>query len=420
MTAFTDKLLVSLKPQAKRYTLWEQNHRRLGTLGVRVSTSGRRTWIFMYRFEGRARMATLGVYPKVSVAAAHAAAGSLMEALELGHDPARERVEARHEAQKAPTVEKLCEDYLEQYAKRRKRTWQEDQKMLARHVIPRLGHLKVGAVRRRDVIEMLEKIATHAPIVANRVLEVVRKMYNWAVEREVVESNPCWRVSRPSRENQRDRVLSPKEIAQLWDTLDRGPNGEAKHNELGTQSLWISRPVSLAFKLALVTGQRRVEVAGAAQTEFDLAEKWWTIPAARSKNGKTHRVPLSDLAGEIIKELIQLAGDSPWLLPSPRNEGKAPIDGDAMSRAMVRLRKHMRGEHFQVHDLRRTAASHMAGLGVQRTVIKKILNHADPDITAVYDRYSYDVEKRAALDTWARRLQEIVESENKSELQVAA
>ena len=87
---------------------------------------------------------------------------------------------------------------------------------------------------------------------------------------------------------------------------------------------------------------------------------------------------------------------------------------------MVRLRKHMHSEHFHVHDLRRTAASHMAGLGVQRTVIKKILNHADPDITAVYDRYSYDVEKRAALDAWARRLQEIVESENKSELQVAA
>ena len=79
MTAFTDKLLVNLKPREKRYTIWEENHRRLGTLGVRISTSGRRTWIFMYRFEGRARMATLGIYPKMSVAAAHAAAGALME-----------------------------------------------------------------------------------------------------------------------------------------------------------------------------------------------------------------------------------------------------------------------------------------------------------------------------------------------------
>lgn len=420
MTAFTDKLLANLKPREKRYTIWEENHRRLGTLGVRVSTSGRRTWIFMFRFEGRARMATLGIYPKMSVAAAHAAAGALMEALECGRDPTRERIEAWQELQQEPNVEKLCKDYLEKYAKKRKRTWQSDEKMLAKHVIPRLGHLKAGAVRRRDIIDMLEKIADGAPIVSNRVLEVARKMYNWAVEREIVESNPCWRVSRPSRENQRDRVLTPKEITHLWETLDRNSDTESERDDNGKRLIWISRPVRLAIKLALVTGQRRTEVAGAARSEFDLTQGWWTIPAGRSKNGKAHRVPLSVLAHKIVEELFQLAEDKQWLLPSPHNKGTNPIDPGAMSRAMVRLRSHMHSEHFHVHDLRRTAASHMASLGVQRTVIKKILNHADPDITAVYDRYSYDVEIRAALDAWARRLQEIVESENKSELQVAA
>jgi len=411
MTVFTDKLLANLKPQDKRYAIWEENHRRLGTLGVRVSTSGRRTWIFMYRFEGRARMATLGLYPQMSVAAAHAAAGSYMEALERGHDPARERLDARRELQRSLTVEKLCESYLEQYAKRRKRTWHSDEKMLNRHVIPRLGYLKVGAVRRRDIIDMLEQIAAKAPTAANRVLEVVRKMYNWAVEREIAEINPCWRVSRPSRENQRDRVLSVKEIAQFWKALDMSKPDQITAPESAdedTGEFWVSRPVRLAFKLVLVTGQRRTEVAGAARSEFDLSEGWWTIPAERSKNSKAHRVPLSDLARKIVEELFQLADESSWLVPSRRHFGKLPVNANALSRAMVRIRDHMRSEHFHVHDLRRTAASHMAALGVQRTIIKKILNHADPDITAVYDRYSYDAEKRAALDAWANRLREIV------------
>lgn len=420
MAVFTDKLLVNLKPREKRYVIWEENHRRLGTLGVRVSTSGRRTWIFMYRFNGRARMATLGLYPQMSVAMAHAQAGALMEALERGCDPTRERIEARRELQRAPTVEKLCNSYLEKYAKRRKRTWENDQMMLAKHVIPRLGYLKVHDVRRRDIIDMLEQIAAKAPTSANRVLEVVRKMYNWAVEREVVETSPCWRVSRPARENRRDRVLSTKEIRTLWATLDQEHECDTSQGKGETHETWISHPVRLAFKLALVTAQRRAEVAGAAQSEFDLEEGMWTIPGRRSKNGKAHRVPLSGLAIEIIKELIRLAGDSPWLIPSPRGEGKEPINADALSRAVARLRKHMRSEHFHVHDLRRTAASYMASLGTSRTVIKKVLNHADTDITAIYDRYSYDAEKRAALDAWASKLREFIAMKDDIVLRPAA
>lgn len=406
MAVFTDKLLTNIKPSQKRYILWEDNRRRLGTLGVRVTPSGRRTWIFMYRFNGRSRMATLGCYPKMSVAMAHAAAGALMEALDRGYDPSADQIQARRELQQTPTVKQLSEKYIEQYAKRRKRSWKNDQAMLARSVIPRIGHLKVTDVRRRDIISMIEQIAVKAPIMANRVLEVTRKMYNWAVEREIVETSPCWRVSRPSPENQRDRVLSPSEIRQLWTTLNLGHEDIAKLTG-DAPGIWVSKPVRNAFKLLLVTVQRRAEVAYAAKSEFDLEERVWTIPATRSKNGKSHRVPLSGLAIEIIEELIQLAGDSPWLIPSPYGNGEEPIDADALSRAVARLRKHMNTEHFHVHDLRRTAASHMASLGVQRTIIKKILNHTDRDITAVYDRYGYDAEKRAALEAWAKHLQEM-------------
>ncbi len=413
MALFTDKLLANLRPREKRYILWEENHRRLGTLGVRVSTSGRRTWVFMYRFNGHPRMATLGLYPKMTVAAAHAAAGALMESLERGQDPSRERLEARRELQRAPTVEKLAEDFIDLYAKRRKRTWQNDQATFAKHVIPRIGHLKANDVRRRDIIGMLEEIATKAPTGANRVLALVRKMYNWAVEREICEYNPCYRLSRPSPEHARDRVLNAAEIKTFWQVLDRDAplsaadaNTDAQENALGP---WASRSVRLALKLALVTAQRRAEIALAARSEFDLTDGIWTIPAERSKNGKVHRVPLSPLAREIIEELAELAGNSNWLLPSPHGEGKEPINAEALTRATARLLKCMDIPHFTVHDLRRTAASHMASLRISRTVIKKVLNHTDPDITAIYDRYGYDEEKRAALDAWACRLRELVE-----------
>ena len=423
MALFTDKLLANLRPREKRYIVWEENHRRLGTLGVRVSTSGRRTWIFMYRFSGHSRMATLGLYPRMTVAAAHAAAAALMETLERGQDPSRERLEARRDLQRTPTVEKLAEDFIELYAKRHKRTWQNDQVSLAKHVIPRIGHLKVNDVRRRDIIGMLEEIAAKAPTAANRVLALVRKMYNWAAEREVCEHNPCYRLSRPSPEISRDRVLNAEETKKFWQTLDRDDlpdQGTLAKAQKNVPLPWITRAVRLALKLALITAQRRSEIALAARSEFDLTEGIWMIPAARSKNCKAHRVPLSDLAREIIEELLGLAGDSEWLFPSPRGEGKEPIDAGALTRATARLLKCMDVPHFTAHDLRRTAASHMARLRISRTVIKKVLNHADSDVTAIYDRYGYDDEKRDALDAWARRLREIVRATEDAPLRVAA
>ncbi len=424
MALFTDKLLANLRPREKRYVVWEENHRRLGTLGVRVAPSGRRTWIFMYRFSGRSRMATLGLYPRMTVAAVHAAVAALMEALERGQDPTRERLDARRELQRAPTVETLATDFVEKYGKKRKRTWQNDQETFAKHVIPRIGHLKAVDVRRRDVIAMLEAIAEKAPTAANRVLALVRKMYNWAVEHEICEYNPCYRLSRPSPENTRDRVLSGAEIKTFWRTLnlDTAPSTPDKNADApeSASSTWISHAVRIALKLTLVTAQRRAEVAHAARSEFDLDERIWTIPAERSKNGKAHRVPLSDLALDLIKELMGLAGNSGWLLPSPRGEGKEHVNAEALTRATTRLLECIDVPHFTVHDLRRTAASHMASLRISRTVIKKILNHTDKDVTAIYDRWSYDDEKRDALDAWARRLHDITEKKEPSTLRVAA
>ena len=160
--------------------------------------------------------------------------------------------------------------------------------------------------------------------------------------------------------------------------------------------------IAAIFRLRLLTAQRGGEVVAMRWDEVEVGEGWWTIPAARSKNKLPHRVPLSRPVVDILGSLLRTT--SRWVFPSPSTKDQ-PIRYTAKAMARVRERA---GVDFVGHDLRRTAASMMASVGVNRVVIGKILNHAEPGVTAVYDRHSYDAEKRAALDAWGSRVEQIV------------
>jgi integrase len=140
---------------------------------------------------------------------------------------------------------------------------------------------------------------------------------------------------------------------------------------------------------------------------MDLVGRWWTIPAARSKNGLAHRVPLSPQAVRILKELWKTTGESAWVFPSPHWSRRNGPHINHAQKAIERIVERS-GVQFRGHDLRRTAASLMVGAGVQRLFVSKILNHVETGVTAVYDRHSYDLEKRAALDFWGKRVGQIV------------
>jgi integrase len=142
--------------------------------------------------------------------------------------------------------------------------------------------------------------------------------------------------------------------------------------------------------------------------ELDLIDGWWTIPAEKAKNGLAHRVPLTAQAVKILEQAIAVAGKSSYLFPAPLSKGKAPTSKYDLTKVTERLRKRTGIQDFTAHDLRRTAASLMTGMGVPRLTVSKILNHVEPGVTAVYDRHSYDKEKREALEAWALRLRLIV------------
>ncbi|MFI0415138.1 MAG: tyrosine-type recombinase/integrase [Candidatus Thiodiazotropha sp.] len=404
---FTDRKIKNLKPKQERYEIWEGNG-----LGVRVTPKGVKSWVFMYRYQGKARRMTLGRYPKMTVAEAHSEHGKALVSLEKGIDPSEVEVEKRRQDRRAPTVKLLVDEYIEKWAKPRKRSWEKDQSTLDRDVVTEWGRRKAKEITRRDVVILLDKIVERgAPIQANRTLAVIRKMFNFAVSRDIVPSNPCLQVKAPAPEKQRDRVLSTEEIKILWDALDRvGQKSEGEGKEVS-----MSKGTALALQFQLLTGQRKGEVATAEWDEIDLDGKLWTIPAEKSKNKLPHRVPLSPQAVSLLELVKKESKESIWLFPSPRGKGKRHILETAIDHA-ARLNQEAIGiDHWVPHDLRRTSASMMTSIGISRLVVSRILNHVESGITAVYDRHSYDNEKRKALEAWSRKLGSILSAETDHE-----
>lgn len=376
----TDDFVLDIVPTASRTEFFDGSG-----LGIRVTPKGTKSWVFVYHFGGKSRRMTLGRFPTMTAAKARLAHAQAMIALEEGRDPGARVAELRAR----PLVRDLVEIYVDRYARPRKRSWREDQRLLGKYVVPRIGTMKIDTVRRRDVVALLDAVVdAGAPVSANRVLAVTRKMFNFAISRDLLEASPCAQVKPPTKERSRDRTLKPDEIFTLWNRLD---------------DCSMSRGTHIAIKLLILTAQRSGEVVRAPWSEFDLDAGWWTVEADRSKNGKAHRVPLSQPVRQLLRQAKLIASHSQWVFPSPN--ANAPMTTAALGRALRRSANALGIEHFVPHDLRRTAASGMASIGVDRLVISKILNHTDRSVTAVYDQHSYDREKREALDAWARTVE---------------
>jgi integrase len=351
---------------------------------LRVHPSGRKAFCVRYTGDnGKRRRIHIGRFPPLSLAEAREHAKVIIGRIARGEDPQAERVADKESI----TLEELAAEYLELHAKRKKESWCEDARILRVDLLPAWGNRRAKTIGRREVGELLDGIVDRgAPIMANRVKALISKMYNFGMGRDLVAFNPCHGVSLPSKPRQRDRVLDAEEIPRLWRAL-----GELDPVLAGT------------YQLRLLTAQRGVEVS---RLRWDqLRGSWWTIPSSVTKNGLSHRVPLSAQVQSLLSGLRCLSSDSAWVFPSPVHCG-SPLK--SFSRASRRLARAAGLADFTAHDLRRTAASHMTSLGVPRLVVSKILNHVESGVTSVYDRHSYDLEKRSALDLWGSRVEEIL------------
>jgi integrase len=395
-------------------------------LCLRVSPAGTKAWNLVYTKPGdgrRARM-KIGTYPEIALGGdkgARQRARDMRAKIGDGGDPIVERKAAAA----AQTVVNLVENYIQRHAST-KRSGAEIARRLRKNVSGYdlegrpiddrsegcIGDIRLADLHRRDITRAIDAVKDRgAGTEANRLFEDVRAMVRWARGRGDLDQNLTEGMRKPTETVERDRVLSAAEIRTMW---------------AGLASADMRESTRRVIRLCLVTGQRVGEVAGMVTGELDLLAAIWTIPGARAKNKRDHAVPLSPMAVDLIRE--QLAdvealavrkgrAASGFVFPGPG--ARASVTGAAIAKAVKREEVTKRGratimgvEPWTPHDLRRTVATHMEEAGVSPFVIGHVLNHVSAtkaSITSrVYARYSYDREKREALDIWADRLAGIV------------
>ncbi len=386
------------------------------------SPEGRKSWVLFYRLGGEQRRLTLEPpYPALGLAAARKKAGDALSLVAEGKDPGEAKAERKAEAaRKKDTFATVTEEFIRRSLEakgRAPRYIEETRRNFTNHVLPRWGERDIKGITRRDVIELLDAIVDGGtevkdaagrkrtvpggPICANRVLAAVRALFNWALRRGIIESTPAALVERPGEETQRERTLDADELRAVWEAA-------------GT----LGYPVGSFFRAALLTGQRREEVAGMRWADLDLQAGIWTIPAELTKAGRSHALPLSSAMLDLLAEVPRIGA---YVFTSSGNRpiagysvAKARLDRET-ARILAKGKEPKEGEEprnlaaWTIHDLRRTVATEMARLGVSRLVIGRVLNHADRSVTAIYDRHSYLPEKRHGLETWASQLVGLVE-----------
>ena len=379
---------------------------------------GAKSWALRYRANGKPKKLTLGRYPTVDLATARRRAQEALGDIAGGKDPAavKQACKAAAKAERdteVDLVERVVELFIERHAKPKTCDWRETERMLVNEVIGRWKGRRLSQITRAHVHEMLDEIIDRgAPVRANRVFAQFRKLCRWSIARGVIDRSPCEGLTAPSPEKRRDRVLSDEEIRIAWRAFDSAG--------------WPFGPIG---QLLLLTGARKSEVAGMKWSEIDLDARIWSLPQERTKNKRDHELPLSAVAVRIIEALPRIGDKMRGFVFT--TTGKSAVSGfsrfkTTIDKTVLELSKEqaeLRGDDparveamapWILHDLRRTVATNLQKLGVKLEVTEAVLNHVSgtrAGVVGLYQRHDYRVEKRQALDAWARHLGAIINGE---------
>ena len=365
---------------------------------MRITNTGTKSFVLVYRIAGRPRRLTIGRYPTTGLADARILAQKALAEIAQGLDPRREPDEAKKETVERTTtmfgilVDKFVTTHCHRHNK--PSTAKETERLLKVDFLPNWRKKSVGEICKADVLGRLDEIvAKGSPSAANHAYAAIRKFFNWCVQRGHIEVSPCMGVSAPSRHRSRNRVLSDEELATVWSNsgLIGGPFGSIVH-------------------LLILTAQRRGEVASMRWQDLDMEAFIWSLPAELTKSNRAHSVPLPPLAASIITALPRL--DETFVFPG-RGETQKPYAG--FNKAKKRLDDLSGLDHWTLHDLRRTAATGMAKSKIAPHVIERILNHTTGTlggIAGVYNRFGYIDEMRDALEQWQNHVIDVVGTPN--------
>lgn len=370
------------------------------------------TWRFRYKLAGMSRVMQLGSYSELSLAKAREIAKELAARVALGYDVAAEKqdrkaaaVARREEEKNAIKMIDLANMYFERMILGRWKHPDIVRRRIDKDIAPHLGKMKVEDVKPRHIDEMLQAIVKRgAPSIANDTLRWTRRMFDFAIKRHMIEINPASAFDlndAGGKELARERWLTRDEIRKLLIAMPLA-KGFSVENDL-------------SIRLLLLLCCRKMELCAARWEEFDLDNQVWHLPGERSKTGAPIDIPLPALAIEWLKRLKELAGPSKWVLPARKMQHRMipHIHEGTLGTALGKVKPHMPDvPPFTIHDLRRTARTHLAELGIDPVVAERCLNHKIKGVEGIYNRHDYFKERQEALNRWANLLDQLEKGEN--------
>jgi integrase len=365
----TSLLVSRQRPAETPYLIWDTYQRGLA---LQIQPSGHRAYKVIYRFHNRPRWFTIGASDAIALADARKLAAEVVLRVLKGEDPAADKRAKRGTG----TFAEVAKRYVEEYSKKRNKSWQQAEALVRRFLLPAWGNLSVNTITRSDVRAVMNKI--NAPITANQVLASASAIFTWAMRQDLLPHNPCRGVERNETKS-RERVLTDAEVPQFWQAFSKAGVPGA------------------ALQVLLLTGQRPGEVL---LMRYDqISDGWWTLPGAPdaatqwpgTKNAQTHRVWLPQPVQEIIAKLK--CGDDFVFGQS--------VD---VARTMRSVCAQLKAPHTTPHDMRRTHGSTITKLRFGRDAMNRIQNHKEGGIADVYDRHEYADENKRVMESTVAHL----------------
>lgn len=425
----TKRTVDAAKPAEAEYVLWDDRGKEtVKGFGLKVTPAGGKVYVYRYRIarpgkaaETAPRKFTIGRHGDITPDQARGIARDLAALVAKGIDPRQRELDAmaaRDEAERLAVEQKrlngdlafenVAARWLDEYElDHRPASVGQAKVAVNKYLLPKLRGKPLPHIGKTDLQEAIDAIPAARKASRQQVFAYASILFRWAMERGDIAESPVASMAKPKGSTPRDRVLTDGELATIW-----------------SATTYIRAPLGAFYRVLLLTGQRREEVAGMDWAELDRATATWTIPAGRAKNGSAHIVPLADA---VVAELDRLALAKQVKAEEPEPDAKRwPKGGAVMTirggvslsyfsqakRLLDSRTAELRGEAgpvapWRVHDLRRTLATGLQRLGVRFEVTEAVLNHvsgAKGGVAGIYQRHDWREEKRSALEAWARHV----------------
>lgn len=384
--SLTERKIKYLEPGKSRQIIWDN-----GGFGVQVTPEGEKSFVLEYRFSEITKQITLGIYPKMSLDTARQQALKAMAMVMKGKDPekglpAPEKSKADDPENQTLTLDQIREKASETLDQFKGKASEQLDKIKASETLDKLkgkAAAKLGQIKQR-----VEKKAAHSQGTAkpaeNKIIHLDKKA---RIPQEKEAEAPAKEAKPASMKDAFGHVLDKSELKTLWSGLENSDMPPANQ---------------LAAKLLIITAQRYEEVIPARWADFDLVSKWWTIPGDFTKNGEKHKVPLTNLAADLLRKIKELSGMSGVLFPGPG--GATPIDSKTLAEDLQRAQVRFGLKPFTLQDLQDSAVCQMLDNGIPEATLYKLLNEDEPTEFVKKGGKVKDSDLRKALEKLEKQL----------------